>query len=768
MSSGSALSAYATVKLRLAAVLENLLRFSQERKDEERSRFLQDLLSDLAEDNFRLAVFGKYNRGKSTLMNALLGMERLPTGVLPLTSVVTTVRYDSHEHVQILREGWSFPQDITLAQLPEYLTEEGNPGNEKKVILAQIFLPAEILRYGFFLIDTPGVGSSITANTKAAEAFIPRADAAIVVMSVESPLDEEELALLQRVHEQVGTVFVVLNKADLVSTAEREHITAVFADRVRSLIPDELPTFVLSARNALASLKTSSGERDEDLQQLTDALLAFISREKTGQFLRRMAERIQALVRDEVSLDYLAQRSSSDKKALLGGIKKTAEAAIEQGKSLIEQLKQTAKQDSSEVLQPHLLNWQVAATTSLAQEDDSAVNPIEHLKAQGVLRPVDLLPKLSETIDRLRQLVGQTKESASPGLLVKNQNGSQLGASAVTSDLTGLPSFGWSGKERFLLRLGVGTVPVLQRKLLLPALQRYLIYIRSEIARELEHRIRLLSEEYTNLIASIVERSKTAFDRPVKSNHAVALEQLSQELTDTMRLVEGQGHAEKSTEKPKHRGRSPKAICGLCEHLVDVQFHFVRQYQYKLSVDPLERTNNATRGGLCAFHTWLYESVSSPQGVCAGYSLVPLHWAATIEELQNHSDRKREQFEEIARTLLSGSRQCLACELLSSAEADKLDEITANTEKLAGATLCLPHLCHALSRENTVSAAPLLLEEMASTLRRLGEDMQQFALKKSGLRYGLTSAGERASYLNALRAIVGARPLSYIKMIVEI
>jgi hypothetical protein len=310
---------------------------------------------------------------------------------------------------------------------------------------------------------------------------------------------------------------------------------------------------------------------------------------------------------------------------------------------------------------------------------------------------------------------------------------------------------------------------VLQRILLLPALQGYLIYIRSEIARGLQHRIGLLTEEYTHLIASIVERSKTAFARPAKSNHALALERLSQELEDTVHLAAKNEPAKgKNTEGPKHHERSPKAVCTLCERLVDVQFHFVRQYQYKLAVDPLERSNNAERGGLCAFHTWLYESVSSPQGVCAGYSLVPLHWAEVVEELLNHSTRTREGLDEIARTLLSDSRQCLACELLRSAEADKLDEITENAEKLARATLCLPHLCSTLSRENTVSVAPLLLEEMALTLRRFSEDMQQFALKQSGLRYGWTSAGERAAHINALRAVVGARPLSYIKAVVEI
>src|SRR5579875_3518748 len=103
---GEALSlpSYTTIKLHLASILQNLLTLAQDQKNHDRSSIIQQLLADLAEDVFRLAVFGKYNRGKSTLMNALLGMERLPTGILPLTSVITTVRYDSKERVLIQRE----------------------------------------------------------------------------------------------------------------------------------------------------------------------------------------------------------------------------------------------------------------------------------------------------------------------------------------------------------------------------------------------------------------------------------------------------------------------------------------------------------------------------------------------------------------------------------------------------------------------------------------------------------------------------------------
>ena len=60
---------------------------------------LREVFSRLAEDRFNLVVVGRFSRGKTSLMNALLGMDRLPTGVVPLTSVITTVGYGSEERV---------------------------------------------------------------------------------------------------------------------------------------------------------------------------------------------------------------------------------------------------------------------------------------------------------------------------------------------------------------------------------------------------------------------------------------------------------------------------------------------------------------------------------------------------------------------------------------------------------------------------------------------------------------------------------------------
>jgi len=175
------------------------------------------LLVKLAEDRFNLVVVGQFKRGKSSLMNAIIGRDLLPTGLLPLTSAITTLCFGPQEKVYLKRSGWVFEQEINFSELPEYVTEQGNPGNTKGVIEARVELPIPFLRRGLFFIDTPGIGSTRSENTATTYAFLPQSDAVIFVTSVEAPLSEPEEAFLRDVQLYARRLFVVVNKVDLLT-----------------------------------------------------------------------------------------------------------------------------------------------------------------------------------------------------------------------------------------------------------------------------------------------------------------------------------------------------------------------------------------------------------------------------------------------------------------------------------------------------------------------------------------------------------------------
>ncbi len=155
---------------------------------------LTQLLDKLRENRFNLVILGAFKRGKSTLINALLGEPCCPPPSSPslrwLPSWVTASSLDIQVHFQ---NGQS-PQ-ITQAELADYITEKGNPSNQKGVREVEIAYPSDYLRDGVRIIDTPGVGSVYSHNTEVAYNYLPQVDAAIFVVTVDPPLSAAEAGI---------------------------------------------------------------------------------------------------------------------------------------------------------------------------------------------------------------------------------------------------------------------------------------------------------------------------------------------------------------------------------------------------------------------------------------------------------------------------------------------------------------------------------------------------------------------------------------------
>ncbi len=191
---------------------------------------LNDIASELKSESDKLkneylylVVIGQFKRGKSTLINALIGNDLLPTAALPLTSIITMIKFGEQQIVKIVFEDESV-LIILQHELHNYITEFGNPKNEKKVKLVEIIFPSEFLKDGIVLIDTPGIGSLFLHNTKSTESFVPKIDAAIFVLSVDPPITQTEFQFFEEVHSKVDKFYFVMNKVDLVDKKSGKEI----------------------------------------------------------------------------------------------------------------------------------------------------------------------------------------------------------------------------------------------------------------------------------------------------------------------------------------------------------------------------------------------------------------------------------------------------------------------------------------------------------------------------------------------------------------
>jgi predicted GTPase len=300
------LRAYTQTKLALAGQLRIVREALTALGRENGERQCGDLVVKLAEDRFTLAVLGQFKRGKSSLMNAIIGRELLPTGVLPLTSAITVLKYGPTERLVVNRDDSIFPEELPVSALADYVTERGNPANRRKVKTACVELPVPFLRRGIEFVDTPGVGSSITANTATTYGFLPECDAVLFVTSVDTPMTSLELGFLKEIREYVDKIFFVVNKTDLVADDERGEVLEFVAETIRSQIGrDTVKTFPVSARLGLAARTSGDAALYEQsgLKALEEALASFLSEEKSAAFLAGVAQKMLRVLDNEAAQD---------------------------------------------------------------------------------------------------------------------------------------------------------------------------------------------------------------------------------------------------------------------------------------------------------------------------------------------------------------------------------------------------------------------------------------------------------------------------------
>ena len=283
-----------------------------------------ELAARVSEGRFYVACVGQFKRGKSTLLNALVGYAVVPTGFIPVTAVPTVIRFGEELHARVrMRDGsW---REIAMSDVKEYVTEECNPENKKAVEGAEIFVPSPLLSSGMCFVDTPGLGSVFTRNTATTQAFIPHIDAALVVVGADPPIAGEELALVETVGKQVQDLILVINKADRTTDPER----AAAVKFTREILERRLhrpmgEVFEVSAAErmdnrgplrdwerllaSLYHLVEDSGRNlvraacDRGLQRLSEQLLAIISEDRDA-LLRPVeeSERRIELMKETVS-----------------------------------------------------------------------------------------------------------------------------------------------------------------------------------------------------------------------------------------------------------------------------------------------------------------------------------------------------------------------------------------------------------------------------------------------------------------------------------
>jgi Dynamin family len=223
----------------------------------------------------RVVTIGQFKHGKSSLINALLGIEVCPIDDDVATSTPTVVQW-APEFIAtaVFRSedaGEPRREQIAVADLPEFVTESGNPDNRRELALVEIGLPATLLQDGLALVDTPGVGGLGSIHSALTMATLPLADAVLFVTDAAQELTESELAHLRAVVRSCAKVLVVTTKVDLHPEWRKIHaLDAMHLNEADLSIPQ------LACSSLLRELALESGDRSTNEESGFPALIQWL------------------------------------------------------------------------------------------------------------------------------------------------------------------------------------------------------------------------------------------------------------------------------------------------------------------------------------------------------------------------------------------------------------------------------------------------------------------------------------------------------------
>lgn len=163
------------------------------------AKIYTELAEQLSSRTYRVAVIGEFKRGKSSLVNCILGTEVLPTDILPTTAVVNRIKYGTEQKIEIYYKDGTL-ETTTVAALADYATKR-NEDLAAKIREIVVYYPSVFCQNNVELVDTPGLNDDEFMDKTTLD-VLDKIDTAIVTTHAGYPVSETEKKLICRLIEQ--------------------------------------------------------------------------------------------------------------------------------------------------------------------------------------------------------------------------------------------------------------------------------------------------------------------------------------------------------------------------------------------------------------------------------------------------------------------------------------------------------------------------------------------------------------------------------------
>ena len=203
---------------------------------------LSNISERLQNHIFSVGIMGEFKRGKSTVINALLGSPIVPADIMPATATLNYVKWDASKHA-VVRFKDGTEKDISVDELSNYVTKitEESEKQSANVEDATVYYPCPFCQNGVQIIDTPGLNDDERMNT-ISESVIPTLDAIIMVTVPGSPfgISEAEFVRNKIMTSDLGRIIFVVNRMDEVDEDDRERILDHIKAKIKSSVLEKM------------------------------------------------------------------------------------------------------------------------------------------------------------------------------------------------------------------------------------------------------------------------------------------------------------------------------------------------------------------------------------------------------------------------------------------------------------------------------------------------------------------------------------------------
>ena len=333
-------------------------------------------------------ILGTQGMGKSTMINAILGEDILPSEADETTCVPVEIRYGPKPKgiVRFLDDKPETPVN-TKTELSEFVDNNFNPGNEKRVSHIVLYRDYPLLKTGLVIVDLPGVGSLTKANEETTTKYIQNLCVAIFIISTSPPILKTEANFITSVWRSFSSAYFVQNVWDDNSEEETreglDHNEKVLSEISQKISAPKLHSII--PVNAYAAAKGSLEKNQElihtsNINELLEALTSFAKRyrEESTSALEARVEQLVASAGEQAAYEVrLANMNHDEQLAAMEMEKKLFESVSYEIEEKVGGIKRQLQSDQRKV--------QSFATETATKYSNLLRTEIHRLVDQGIV-----------------------------------------------------------------------------------------------------------------------------------------------------------------------------------------------------------------------------------------------------------------------------------------------------------------------------------------------------------------------------------------------